>query len=74
MALLQDLRLVAGSHHMVISKDFTRLCQIQPHSKPKTTENIEITAKVYCAECFTDWGVQAIYKGVSVILVVLVLV
>lgn len=60
-----DIRKIEASHHVILDKDYKSRIIIRPHPAPKKFENFELTGKIYCKRCHTDWGIMGVYKKVS---------
>ncbi|XP_042638224.1 antiviral innate immune response receptor RIG-I [Orycteropus afer afer] len=59
-----DIRVVEESHYTVIGNAFKECFVSKPHPKPKTFENFEKRAKIFCARenCNYDWGIHVKYR------------
>lgn len=60
-----DIRKIEASHHVILDKDYKTRIIIRPHPAPKKFENFELTGKIFCKRCHTDWGIMGVYKKVS---------
>ncbi|KAK3594736.1 hypothetical protein CHS0354_014161 [Potamilus streckersoni] len=60
----EDLRVLKGTYHVVIDKEFKTLIVTKPHKKPnqKKIEGLQKAEKIYCKKCGMDWGIYFIYN------------
>ena len=58
LCLLEDVRIVAESHHVVVNGDIYDRCDLKGHGTPITKGEFEIGQKVHCKECEDEWGVM----------------
>ncbi|XP_023931940.1 probable ATP-dependent RNA helicase DHX58 isoform X2 [Lingula anatina] len=59
-----DFRVIEGSHHVVLDKEFMARVEVKPHPHGHKYGNMEKTGKLHCKKCDSDWGIQCLYKGV----------
>ncbi|XP_015270024.1 PREDICTED: probable ATP-dependent RNA helicase DDX58 [Gekko japonicus] len=57
----EDIRVIEGSHHTVIDKNFRQCYITRPHANTKGYGNFEKRCKLYCRECQHDWGITVKY-------------
>jgi hypothetical protein len=60
----EELRLLAGTHHSVLSPDFKEKYRIKTVTKTKVIDDLEYKGKITCSSCFRELGVFALYKKV----------
>ena len=58
LCLLGDVRVVAESHHVVVSNDIFDRCDLKGHDTPVTKGEFEIGQKVHCKKCEKECGVM----------------
>ncbi|XP_048258536.1 probable ATP-dependent RNA helicase DHX58 isoform X2 [Haliotis rufescens] len=62
----KDLRIINGSQHVVISRDFEdRINTHQFRNQKKPFDGITMTGSMQCRNCHKPWGVKFIYQGVA---------
>ena len=52
-----DLRILADSHHIVITDDIFEKCVVKKHDRSRITGDFEIARKLHCKSCDQDIGV-----------------
>ncbi|XP_047662804.1 probable ATP-dependent RNA helicase DDX58 isoform X1 [Tachysurus fulvidraco] len=65
VCLSDDLRVLQGSHHIVLDKSIFQRCSTKPHRKIATFDNITKKEKMFCSECQQDWGIIASYMNIQ---------
>ncbi|XP_071090516.1 ATP-dependent RNA helicase DHX58-like isoform X3 [Haliotis cracherodii] len=62
----KDLRIINGSQHVVIGRDFEdRINTHQFRNQKKPFDGITMTGSMQCRNCHKPWGVKFIYQGVA---------
>uniref|UniRef100_A0A8C1XKY8 Activating signal cointegrator 1 complex subunit 3 n=1 Tax=Cyprinus carpio TaxID=7962 RepID=A0A8C1XKY8_CYPCA len=60
-----DIRVVQGSHHIVLDRSMFKRCTTAPHKNPRAFSGFCKKEKMLCAECKHDWGLIASYLTIQ---------
>ncbi|XP_016359901.1 probable ATP-dependent RNA helicase DDX58 [Sinocyclocheilus anshuiensis] len=60
-----DIRVVLGSHHIVLDRSMFKRCTTAPHKNPRAFSGFCKKEKMLCAECKHDWGLIASYLTIQ---------